>query len=350
MTVQPPAMLYTQGFGSRPENVEVPVISTVSPSTSDTNYPLGKRWVNRIANAEYVLTSETSSGGVTTANWQVTASPTGAVSTETGDTGTATPAAGNIKHAGTANQIVTSASGSTVTYALTGPYTPATYTAHGVLIGEGTSSIAATAAGTDGQVLTGATGADPSFGAIGIRSGLTAHGIVLGEGASAFGVTAAGSTGQTLMGSTGADPVFTGSPSFNGSVTAATTITATLGDITATNGNFVGSTAGTGLLFNSPAASGVAASPVVVNGRSGQATFTTVSIAAAADLTLTITNSAITGATTQVIYSMSGATTGSALSIKSITNSAGSSAIVVTNGTGATTSTDDIVMNFIVIN
>jgi len=75
-----------------------------------------------------------------------------------------------------------------------------------------------------------------------------------------------------------------------------------------------------------------------------------VSIAAAADLTLTITNSAITGSTTQVIYSMSGATTGSALSIKSVTNSAGSSAIVVTNGTGATTTTANIVMNFIVIN
>lgn len=134
------------------------------------------------------------------------------------------------------------------------------------------------------------------------------------------------------------------------SVTAGTTITATLGNITATNGNFVSSTAGNGLLFNSPAASGAAASPVVVNGRSGQATFTSVSIAAAADLTLTITNSAITGATTQVIYSMSGATTGSALSIKSVTNTAGSSAIVVTNGTGATTTTADIVMNFIVVN
>lgn len=134
------------------------------------------------------------------------------------------------------------------------------------------------------------------------------------------------------------------------SVTAGTTVTATLGNITATNGNFVASTSGTGLLFNSPTATGAAPGPIIVNGRSGQAIFTGVSIAAAADLTLTITNSAITGSATQIIYSMSGSTTGSAQSIKSVTNSAGSSAIVVTNGTGTTTTTADITLNFIVLN
>lgn len=133
-------------------------------------------------------------------------------------------------------------------------------------------------------------------------------------------------------------------------VAAGTTVTATLGNITATNGNFVSSTAGKGLTFNANTATGAAASPIVINSRAGQAVFTSVSIAAAADLTLTITNSEVTASTTQVIYSMSGATTGSALSIKSVTNSAGSSAIVVTNGTGATTTTADITLNFIVVN
>lgn len=129
-----------------------------------------------------------------------------------------------------------------------------------------------------------------------------------------------------------------------------TQLTATTGNITATLGNFVGSASGAGLLLNSPTASGAAASPVVVNGRSGAAVFTSVSIAAAADLTLTITNSAITEASTQVLYSLQGATTGSALQIKSVTNSAGSSAIVITNGTGATTSTADITLVFLVLN
>lgn len=120
--------------------------------------------------------------------------------------------------------------------------------------------------------------------------------------------------------------------------------------LTATTGNITASAAGAGLLLNSPTATGAAASPLVLNGRSGQAIFSSVSIAAAADLTLTITNSAITGAATQVIYSLSGTTSGSALSIKSVTNSAGSSAIVVTNGTGATTSVSDITLTFLVLN
>lgn len=133
-----------------------------------------------------------------------------------------------------------------------------------------------------------------------------------------------------------------------GSVSAGTSVTATLGNITATAGNFVASLAGSGLVLPVGTASG--GTPQIVNARVGSVTFTGVSIAAAADLTLTLTNSTITGASTRVILSMSGATTGSALSIKSITPSAGSLAIVVTNGTGATTTTADIVFDFIVLN
>lgn len=133
-----------------------------------------------------------------------------------------------------------------------------TLTAHGVLIGEGTSAITPTAVGTTGQVLTGVTASDPvwaapaassisitgnSGGALtgnaftftGGTTGLTfagsgstetlggtlvvsnggsgagtftAHGVLLGEGTSAFGVTAVGTTGQVLTGVTGADPVW----------------------------------------------------------------------------------------------------------------------------------------------
>jgi hypothetical protein len=109
---------------------------------------------------------------------------------------------------GTANQILASPTTGNVVLSLIGPYTPATYTAHGVLIGEGTSSIVATAVGTTGQVLTGATGADPAFAALGTNSGLTAHGVLVGEGNSAIVATAVGTTGQVLTGSTGADPAF----------------------------------------------------------------------------------------------------------------------------------------------
>lgn len=202
------------------------------------------------------------------------------------------PTAGNITIAGTANQVAVANAGSTVTLS-----TPSAFIAPG--------SIASTTTVTGGTGVTATTG--------------------------------------NISASAGAVSAST-------TVTAGTTITATLGNITATNGNFVSSTAGKGLQFNANTATGAAASPVVLNSRAGQVIFTSVSIAAAADLTLTITNSSVTASTTQIIYSMSGATTGSALSIKSVTNSSGSSVIVVTNGTGATTTTADITMNFIVVN
>ena len=128
------------------------------------------------------------------------------------------------------------------------------------------------------------------------------------------------------------------------------TVTSVLGNITATNGNFVSSTSGKGILLDSPSTSGAAASPVIVNGRSGRATFTSVSVAANADITLTLTNSSITATTTQIVYGWRGATTGSALSMKSVTPGSGTCAFVVTNGVGATTSTADIVIDFLVIN
>ena len=65
---------------------------------------------------------------------------------------------------GTANQVAVATGTTTPVISLVGPYTPATYTAHGVLIGEGTSSIVALAAGTAGQILqSGGASADPAY-------------------------------------------------------------------------------------------------------------------------------------------------------------------------------------------
>lgn len=198
---------------------------------------------------------------------------------------------------GTANQITSVVSASVATLSI-----PATFIAPG--------SIAST------TTLTGGTGITATTGNIAASAGnVTATGLVSAGTSVAAGTTVTGGTG-----------------------------------VIATTGNFTASASGAGLFLVSPTASGAASSPLVLNGRSGRAVFTTVSIAAAADLTLTITNSAITASTTDVLYSLSGATTGSALSIKSITNSAGSSAIVVTNGTGASTSTSNITLVFLVLN
>lgn len=65
---------------------------------------------------------------------------------------------------GTANQILASPTTGAVILSLIGPYTPATYTAHGVLVGEGTSSIVAVGpSGSTGQVLQNNAAADPSY-------------------------------------------------------------------------------------------------------------------------------------------------------------------------------------------
>jgi len=320
--------------------------ATRNPTSSDKAYVKGTLWLNTATPGAFMWPGSGS--------WiSLGTSSSGDITTLTGNSGGAlSPTLGNINILG-AGALAFAGSGST----LTGSITPGT-------------ALVATIAGNSGGARSPTAGAMSIIGsgAVAVAGSGSTLTISVTAGTALIATLTGGSGGAlsptsgnfNLLGtasqitSTGAGSTITFSlPSAviaPGSVAATTTLTATLGAITATNGNFVGSTAGSGLLFNSPAASGVAASPVVVNGRSGQATFTTVSIAAAADLTLTITNSAITGATTQVIYSMSGATTGAALSIKSVTNTAGSSAIVVTNGTGATTSTADIVMNFIVIN
>lgn len=178
---------------------------------------------------------------------------------------------------------------------ITGGTGQITLTNHGVLVGAGTTGITQLAVGTNGQVLIGATTADPAFATLTSTGGTityttgantlnldgtaastgqsgsvalatnaetiagtvttkavtpddlkaklgtqTNHGVLIGAGTTAA-VTALASaaTGSTLMGVTGADPAFTGSPSFSGSVTAGTTITATLGAITATAGDVV---------------------------------------------------------------------------------------------------------------
>ncbi len=176
-----------------------PVTGVDKSSVEGWSYPPLQQWVN---------TSTGKVFGFINATWVVDASSTGDVTQLTGDSGTATPLAGSIAISGTANQVLTTAAANAVTLSLIGPYTPATYTAHGILIGEGTSSIVAAAVGTDGQVMTGNSAADPAFAAIGTKSGLTAHGMLLAEGAGAFVATAVGTDGQVMTGNSAADPAF----------------------------------------------------------------------------------------------------------------------------------------------
>lgn len=395
------------------------------PTTNDLQPP-GTFWQNGIGGNIY----QTKGQGI----WALSNSSTSNLFTLSGDTGTATPSSNNIAIVGTSGKVSTVGSGAQIAINLIGPYTPATFTAyavitggttsggslqsiasvgtsgqvltsngagalptfqnaaitspvsvanggtgdttltaHGVLIGEGTSPVAATSAGTSGQpLLSGGASADPNWGTLSVAFGgtgaTTLTGVLTGNGTSAitasavtqFAVLVGGASnavgsiadvavGQALMsGGVSANPAYTGSPSFSGSVTAATTLTATSGNITATAGNFVSTAAGNGIVLNSGTASGTTAA--TLNGRSGQVTITTPSIAAGATFTFTITNSSVTASTTQVLYGLTGGTTGSAITIQSVTNSASSSVVVLQNASAVTANTGSLVLTFLVLN
>lgn len=109
MTFQPGAMLYTSGFGSRPENVEVPHIDVRGPSVSDVLYPIGKQWVDATGKNTYFLVGLTSSNGITSAVWEKVQSSSGSTPLISISDNTNTPTfasvTGNIQLNGVSNQI-----------------------------------------------------------------------------------------------------------------------------------------------------------------------------------------------------------------------------------------------------
>lgn len=97
MTFQPGAMVYTQSFGARPENVEVPHIDSRAPGPQDFLYPIGKRWIY-VNNSVWDLIGLTTFNGVTTPNWVQAVTSIGDVLSLTGTANqfTATPTTGNV--------------------------------------------------------------------------------------------------------------------------------------------------------------------------------------------------------------------------------------------------------------
>lgn len=277
-------------------------------------------------------------------------------------------AAGAVTMAGTANQITTTGGVNTLTFSI-----PATFIAPGSIAstttmtaGTGltatTGNIVATAGAVNaGTTMTAGTGITATTGNIVATAGqvnagttmtagtgitATTGNIVATAGAVNAGTTMTAGTGITAT--TGNIVATAGAVSAGTTVTGGTGVTATTGNVTASAGNLVAAGAGNGISVPVTTASG--ATPQTCDARVGSVTFTGVSIAAAADGTFVINNTSIAGASTRVLLTMSGVTTGAALSIKSITPAANSLTIVVTNGTGATTSTADIVFDFLVLN
>jgi hypothetical protein len=211
-----------------PPNVKV---SDVNPGSNQKRVQIGDIQVNESTNTAFMLTSAGASGQTWTALGSGT---TGAVVTLTGGSGGAiSPSAGNINLSGTANQITTAGSGSTITFSI-----PAAFIAPG--------SIASTTTITSGTALVATTTVTAGTGITSTTGNITA--------------TA-------------------------GAVNAGTSMTATLGNITATNGNLVLSTAGNKLSIATGANASIGTSVAMT---AGSVTISTTAVTASSKIFLTV--------------------------------------------------------------
>lgn len=110
MTFQQGANLYTQGFGSRPENVEVPHVELRSPTSNDTGggfFTIGKIWVRPDTNSVWMLTFLVTISGVTTATWTPLAAGSSGIQTLSAEGGSATlPLANNFDFRGNSGGVM----------------------------------------------------------------------------------------------------------------------------------------------------------------------------------------------------------------------------------------------------
>lgn len=167
--------------------------------------------------------------------------------------------------------------------------------ANGVVIGGGAGTApSAVGVGTNGQVFLGVTGAAPTFATMSgdgtitnagvltvakINGSFTAHGVLLGEGSGAFGVTAAGAAGTVLVGSgVGSDPSFGVNLSLGIAGTASGQINLA-GTTSGVVSVLIQNAAGT-YNFNLPTSAGTSGQPLLSGGGGGAAmTFGTLGVA-----------------------------------------------------------------------
>ena len=383
------------------------VRSPRNPTTTDlvnpggSPYNIGDLWQNTLTSSIYEFI-----GGASV--WGLNSTSSGLVDTLSGDTGTANPSGGNIQLAGTANQITTAASGSTITLSL-----PAAITLPGSLVvtttltvnGSGTYSIGTSntattlnlANGTGGNTISINNGVNTAANITNINAGASAFANTVnilsgnatsgtqtlnlatgtggktvhfadGAGINSLTIGSTNTTSGTTIqsGSTGLNLTSTGTTTITGTTVASTSpYTITLGAV-ATTGLAITTAAGSGvgetittsaatvdalqLITGSikvPAPSVAGGTPVVNNVRTGQVSFTD-SIANGAFGTLTMTNSII-GSGSIILAVASCATVNSAVSIVGIVPGSGTVAFRLLNAGSASTAVN-ILINFWVLN
>jgi hypothetical protein len=229
-------------YGDSPSGAAIETIQVASraPNSNDNQYSPGTLWLNAepAGTGNLYFLAGFSSG---VPQWELLGTASGNVDTLTDTAGTVvTPIAGNIQLTSANGNLTIVAGAHLLTFTLAGPYTPTTYTAHSVLLGEGTSSIGTAGPNATSGIPLIAQGvaADPIFGTAVVAGGgtgavtltgvltgngtsavtanaVTQFGVVLGGASNAVGSTAVGATGTVLAGNTGANPTFQAIPSLN---------------------------------------------------------------------------------------------------------------------------------------
>jgi len=276
----------------------MPIVAKRAPTSADLGYQLGQLWIYTSSNVAYILTSVVSNSAL----WSLleAGSGSGVFSTLT-STANSTIATGAStvnsfgSGSGSVNTIGSAAGASSTTISVgTGNFS---------LDGVGASTYSVGASTTTGTINIGGTGANT--GIITIAGGTGAQTLNIaasGTGAKAINIGATGSADTISIGSTTAGSTLALKTPTSTPVVAANGLTATVGNLTATNGNVVLSTAATRLVLPGPVnimtGAGVPSNGLAVNvgdmyiNTTASTTTTRLYIASAASTWVTFTTSA----------------------------------------------------------
>jgi hypothetical protein len=268
-----------QYTGVRPINPPNVVYAERAPTSTDTAYVKGDLWEDLTGLASW----QYAGAGVWIA---LGTGATGGVVTLTGGSGGAiSPSAGNISLLGTANQITSTGSGGghSITFSIPAAFTAPGSIASTTTVTAGTGLIATTGGVTatagdilasDGDIITTrsdagadvtieATNSDNTNGASRAGVEIATGGASSGDPFLSFQISGVGASTMTIGLDNSASDIFVISNSTAigtsnaltlsqaGALTATTSITATLGNITATNGNLVLTAAGNKMIRSS---------------------------------------------------------------------------------------------------
>lgn len=166
---QIPTMNYGIANGASSTGPLITYFSTVDPTTSDTNYPVGKRWLNTVTANEFILTGFTTSNATVLASWLQLQGGGAVESFVTNVSGPVLPTSGGVINLNASTTTYTNGATSNTVK------TEVQASAHALLIGAGTNTPAVSLTpGTTGRPLVSqGASADPAYAVLGVVGGGT---------------------------------------------------------------------------------------------------------------------------------------------------------------------------------